>query len=106
MPDDFNRQPKAVSFATVEPLVKQIFDKHPFIPGVNHGKNNFIEMPNTPALMDFCGIYQDLALRVIPKQYPKPTGQLKQALNKNLDFFYGAAKTEHNCTQVFPYGRD
>ncbi|KIJ48734.1 hypothetical protein M422DRAFT_247596 [Sphaerobolus stellatus SS14] len=72
----------------VDPLTKAIFDKHPFTPGVNHGKNNFVLQPQTPALSDFCCIYKDIAI------------------NKNLGFLYDAIKVEHNCVQYFPYGRD
>ncbi|KIJ37979.1 hypothetical protein M422DRAFT_177141 [Sphaerobolus stellatus SS14] len=106
MPTDFHRQPAPVNFTLVNPLVNEIFNKHPFTPGVNHGKNNFVLMPNTPALSDFCGIYEDIVLRVIPGQYPNPNGHLKKVIKKNLDFFFDAVSAEHNCTQVFPYGRD
>ncbi|KIJ42091.1 hypothetical protein M422DRAFT_171551 [Sphaerobolus stellatus SS14] len=105
LPADFHRQPAPVSFEVIEPMVGEIFAKHPFTPGVNHGKNNYQLMPNTPALSDFCGIYKDIVLRVIPAQYPRPSSQLKDALNKNLGFLFGAVKQQHNCTQVFPYGR-
>ncbi|KIJ34100.1 hypothetical protein M422DRAFT_263899 [Sphaerobolus stellatus SS14] len=106
MPADFHRQPAPVNFTMVDPLTKAIFDKHPFTPGVNHGKNNFVLQPKTPALSDFCGIYEDIVLRVIPGQYPRPTGALREAINKNLGFLYTAVKTEHNCAQVFPFGKD
>lgn len=105
MPTGFNRQPAAVSFPVIMPLVQQIFDKHPFTPGVNNGVNNFTLMPNTPGLLDFCGIYEDIVLRVLKIQYPNPTGQLKEALNTNLNFFFSAV-VGHNCTQVFPFGTD
>ncbi|KIJ22802.1 hypothetical protein M422DRAFT_39919 [Sphaerobolus stellatus SS14] len=106
MPTGFFRQPAPVNFTIVDPLVSFLFNKHPFSPGVNHGKNNFVLQPQTPPLSDFCGIYEDIVLRVIPGQYPKPTGALKDAINKNLGFFFGAVSAEHNCTQVFPFGRD
>ncbi|KIJ46196.1 hypothetical protein M422DRAFT_165398 [Sphaerobolus stellatus SS14] len=105
MPADFHRQPAPVNFTIIDPLVSEIFNKHPFTPGVNKGKGNFVLMLETPSLSDFCGIYEDIVLRVIPGQYPKPTGALKQALNTNLDFFYGAVSAEHDCKQVFPYGK-
>ncbi|KIJ56396.1 hypothetical protein M422DRAFT_239617 [Sphaerobolus stellatus SS14] len=89
MPVDFHRQPAPC----------------PFTPGVNHGKNNYVLQPQIPALSDFCGIYRDIALRVVPAQYLNPTGDLKKALKKNLDFFFGSVKTQHNCTQVYPYGK-
>ncbi|KIJ48575.1 hypothetical protein M422DRAFT_28333 [Sphaerobolus stellatus SS14] len=76
----------------IEPMVGKIFAKHPFTLGVNHGKNNYKLMPNTPALSDFCGIYKDIVFRVIPAQYPRPSSQLKDALNKNLGFLFGAVK--------------
>ncbi|KIJ24362.1 hypothetical protein M422DRAFT_274889 [Sphaerobolus stellatus SS14] len=106
MPTDFHRQPAPVNFTMVDPLVSEIFNKHPFAPGVNHGKNNFVLQPQTPPLSNFWGIYEDIVMRVVPGQYPKPTGVLRDALNKNLGLFYGAVRAEHNCTQVFPYGRD
>ncbi|KIJ30060.1 hypothetical protein M422DRAFT_187611 [Sphaerobolus stellatus SS14] len=105
MPADFHRQPAPVSFEVIEPLTGKLFSDHPFVPGVNQGVNNYIEMPNTPAVSDFCGIYEDIALRVVPGQYPKPTGQLRDALMKNLGFLFGAVVFQHNCTQVFPYGK-
>ncbi|KIJ50375.1 hypothetical protein M422DRAFT_245641 [Sphaerobolus stellatus SS14] len=100
MPNDFFRQPAPVNFSIVESLANQIFTKHPFTPGVNYGVNNFVLLLNTPALSNFCGIHEDIALRVVPH----PTGDLKNALNKNLGFF-GAVSAEHSCTQVFPFGR-
>lgn len=103
MPTGFHRQPAPVSFPTVTTLIQRVFDKHPFTPGINHGVNNFTLMPETPALSDFCGIYEDIVLRVLKIQYPNPTGQLRDALNTNLEFFYSAVKG-HNCTQVFPFG--
>ncbi|KIJ42071.1 hypothetical protein M422DRAFT_171459 [Sphaerobolus stellatus SS14] len=106
MPTGFFRQPAPVNFTIVDPLVSFLFNKHPFSPGVNQGKNNFILQPQTPPLSDFCGIYEDIVLRVIPGQYPNPTGVLRDAINKNLGFFFGAVSAEHNCTQVFPFGRD
>ncbi|KIJ53184.1 hypothetical protein M422DRAFT_155503 [Sphaerobolus stellatus SS14] len=107
MPADFHRQPAPVNFSIVEPLVRAMFSKYPFVPGVNHGKNNYVQLPNTPALSDFCGIYEDIALRVVREQYPHPTGELRKALNKNLGFLFDAVVTEHSqCTRVYPYGRD
>ncbi|KIJ48622.1 hypothetical protein M422DRAFT_247470 [Sphaerobolus stellatus SS14] len=106
MPNNFHRQPKAVSFPVVQPLVKRMFDKYPFSPGVNYGRNNFVLMPGTPELSEFCGIYQDIVLRVIPGLYPHPKGELRKALNRNLDFLFEGVSAEHNCVQLFPYGRD
>lgn len=103
MPAGFHRQPAPVSFPTVTPLIQQVFDRHPFTPGVNDGANNFTSKPDTPDLFDFCGIYEDIVSRVLKIQYPNPTGQLRASLNTNLDFFYSAVKG-HNCTQVFPFG--
>lgn len=103
-PQNFFRQPAPVSFPTIEPLVQQLFNKHPFVPGMNNGTNNFIELPNTPALSDFCGIYEDIVLRVLKSQYPNPTGPLLEALNTNLNFFFSAVEG-HNCKQVFPFGQ-
>ncbi|GJJ14082.1 hypothetical protein Clacol_008339 [Clathrus columnatus] len=105
MPVGFHRQPAAVSFPGIMPLVQTIFNKHPFTPGVNNGVNNFTLMPQTPDLFDFCGIYEDIVLRVLKIQYPNPTGQLKDALNKNLGFLFSAVEGQ-NCTQVFPFGTD
>ncbi|KIJ42070.1 hypothetical protein M422DRAFT_780075 [Sphaerobolus stellatus SS14] len=87
LPADFYRQPAPITFEFIEPM------------------NNYKVMPKTPALSDFCGIYKDLVLRVIPAQYPKPNGQLKDALKKNLEFLFAAVKENHNCTQTFSYGR-
>ncbi|KIJ33881.1 hypothetical protein M422DRAFT_264174 [Sphaerobolus stellatus SS14] len=90
MPNDFYGQPAPVNFSTIEPLVKEIFNKHPFTPGVNKGTNNFVLMPNTPALGDFCGIYEDIVARIIPIQYPNPTDALRTAINTNQDFLFEA----------------
>lgn len=101
-PADFYRQPAPVDFLTINPLVTKLFDKYPFVPGVNHGVGNYTELPDTPTLSDFCGIYEDIVLRVLKSQYPNPTGVLLDALNTNLDFFYSAVKTQ-GCKQVFPF---
>ncbi|GJJ14072.1 hypothetical protein Clacol_008329 [Clathrus columnatus] len=103
-PNNFHRQPAPADFPTIEPLTQQIFNKHPFVPGVNNGTNNFIEMPNTPALSDFCGIYNDIVNRVLKIQYPNPTGPLLDALQTNLNFFFSAVES-HNCPQAFPFGQ-
>jgi len=59
MPADFHRQPSPINFTVIELLVGQNFYKYPFVPGVNHGKNNYKELPNTPALSDICGICEE-----------------------------------------------
>lgn len=105
-PADFYRQPAPVDFPTIDPLVKTIFDRHPFVPGENNGINNYTELPNTPTLFEFCKIYEDLVLRVLKIQYPNPTGMLLEALNTNLDFFYSAVKAnDPKCPQAFPFPR-
>ncbi|GJJ14071.1 hypothetical protein Clacol_008328 [Clathrus columnatus] len=103
-PDNFFRQPAPVSFPTIQPLTQQLFDKHPFVPGMNNGTNNFIELPDTPALSDFCGIYDDIVNRVLKTQYPNPSGPLLEALQTNLNFLFSAVEG-HNCTQAFPFGQ-
>ncbi|KIJ47013.1 hypothetical protein M422DRAFT_29002 [Sphaerobolus stellatus SS14] len=105
-PADFYRQPAPVTFDIIEPMVGTIFNRYPFTPGKNYGVNNYVLMPDTPALGDFCGIYTDIALRVIPAQYPSPSSDLRKALNTNLGFLFDAVKVHHACTQVFPYERD
>ncbi|KIJ57322.1 hypothetical protein M422DRAFT_238915 [Sphaerobolus stellatus SS14] len=86
---DFHRQPKAVDFSDIDPLVTQIFNKHPFTPGENYGRtDSFITAPQTPGLFDFCGIYKDFVMRVLKNLYPNPQGQLRMALSTNLVFFY------------------
>ncbi|KIJ48572.1 hypothetical protein M422DRAFT_247419 [Sphaerobolus stellatus SS14] len=107
IPADFHRQPAPVNFTIVEPLVRAMFSKYPLVPGVKHGKNSYVQLPKTSALSDFCGIYEDIALRVVKEQCPHSTGEFRSALNKNLGFFFDAVVTEHSrCTQVYPYGRD
>ncbi|KIJ48874.1 hypothetical protein M422DRAFT_247239 [Sphaerobolus stellatus SS14] len=106
MPDDFHRQPAPENFSIIEPLVREIFNKHSFIQGISHGKNIFVLLPNTPGLSEFCGKYEDIEVRVVPGQYPRPNGALKTVLNKSVDFLFDAFSDEHNCTQFFRYGWD
>ncbi|KIJ33760.1 hypothetical protein M422DRAFT_264213 [Sphaerobolus stellatus SS14] len=72
MPNDFYGQPALVNFSTVEPLVKEIFNKHPFTPGVNKGTNNFVLMSNAPALGDFAEYTKILLHALFPSNIPTP----------------------------------
>ncbi|KIJ42498.1 hypothetical protein M422DRAFT_254279 [Sphaerobolus stellatus SS14] len=59
--------------------------------------NNYKELPNTPALSNFCSICKDIVLHIVPALYPHPTNDLKKALNKNLNFFFSSIVIEYDC---------
>ena len=104
MPDNFHRAPEPRGFEGLDIVV----NAHPIMPGHNvGGVNTYTPDPNAPSFTNdpnLCGAYEDFILNTVLPLYPNPTGKLRKALNKNLDFFYqtlGGA-----CEQMFPYGKD
>ncbi|KIJ56417.1 hypothetical protein M422DRAFT_239636 [Sphaerobolus stellatus SS14] len=97
MPVDFHCQPAPVSFDLIEPLVDQIFAKCPFTPGVNTERKTMWRSHKPPPSW----IYRDIALRVMPAQYPNLTGDFKKALKKNLDFFFGSSAAHFDTLEVW-----
>ena len=106
MPDGFFRAngPKGTDGAS------QVAAAHPIAPGRNvGGVNNYVVDPTSADLSTGCLLYTNFVNQTVRSLYPNPTGALRKALNKNLDFFYspiiqfeGAA----SCPQVFPFGKD
>jgi hypothetical protein len=76
---------------------------HPMAPGVNNGTvNSYTPDTSSGDLSDICLVYTSFVNQKIKSLYPYPTGVLKEALNRNLNFLYEASL---NCSQVFPYGQ-
>ncbi|KDR72108.1 hypothetical protein GALMADRAFT_1344340 [Galerina marginata CBS 339.88] len=85
---------------------------HPIEPGSNvGGVNNYVVDPTSANFSTPCLLYENFVNKTIKGLYPNPTGDLRMALNKNLDFFFsgvnapGGQVGNSSCTQVFPYGK-
>jgi len=84
---------------------------HPIEPGTNvNGINTFTLDPNSADFSTFCLLYSNFVTETIVGLYPNPTGVLREALNINLNFLFGAisgnSTLNAGCTQVFPFGQD
>lgn len=102
MPDEFFR---ANGSKSIEGII-EVASAHPIRPGRNVGRlNSYTVDPTSPDLTTFCLQYETFVNKTIKGLYPNPSGMLRKALNKNLDFLFQGTKG-NNCTQVFPYGRD
>ncbi len=102
MPDGFFRAngPKSTEG------VIQVAMAHPMRPGGNVGRlNSYTLDPTSADLTTFCLQYETFVNKTIKGLYPDPSGILRKALNKNLDFLFLGTKGK-GCTQVFPYGQD
>jgi len=101
MPDGFFRRNGSYGMSEVGTDVVAIFGAHPVSPGGNEGINNFV--PSTsPLSLSFCAIYTEFVNVTVRALYPDPTGDLKTALNQNLDSFFGPLVGQ-GCTQIFPF---
>ncbi|KAJ3500794.1 heme-thiolate peroxidase [Agrocybe chaxingu] len=84
----------------------QIFLAHPIQPGGNAGEaNSYTLDPTSADFSTFCLLYENFVNITIKGLYPNPTGDLRKALNRNLDFFFQGIDGS-GCAQVFPYGQD
>ncbi len=103
MPSDFFRSNVSWTLGAIGNGVGAIFAAHPVPPGANNGTvNSYTVDPNSANLSDACKAYTDFVNIVVRGLYPDATGPLLQALNQNLDFFFGAISTS-GCTQVSPF---
>jgi len=80
--------------------INEVFSAHPIQPGKNEGVGNYVLDPTSADFSDFCLLYTNFVNVTVRSLYPNPTGDLRTALNSNLDFFFGPS----GCTQIFPFG--
>lgn len=66
--------------------------------------NTYTEDLTSADLTTFCKLYGDFLNITVKGLYPEPTGILKEALNRNLDYLYEYVNNP-KCPQVFPWGR-
>ena len=77
---------------------------HPIPPGGNNGTlNNYTPDPTSADFSSVCLLYTNFVNKTIKGLYPSPTGVLREALNRNLNFLYEFV--DSICPQVFPYGQ-
>ncbi|KAF8882912.1 hypothetical protein CPB84DRAFT_1965294 [Gymnopilus junonius] len=104
MPDDFFRANGTRSTEGFDDVVAA----HPIQPGRNVDRvNNYVLDPTSADFSDsgFCLLYTNFVNQTVRSLYPTPTGALRSALNKNLDFFFRGMDGS-GCTQIFPFGTD
>ncbi|EKM77181.1 hypothetical protein AGABI1DRAFT_122208 [Agaricus bisporus var. burnettii JB137-S8] len=100
MPDGFHRASKPMGIEGLE-----IANVHPISPGANvNGVNTYTPDPSSADFTTFCLLYVNFVNQTVCSLYPSPTGNLKKALTKNLEFLYYPFSDQ--CSQVFPYGND
>ncbi|KZV98543.1 aromatic peroxygenase precursor [Exidia glandulosa HHB12029] len=104
MPKDFHRRGTVSSASDSE--LDFVQAAHDYIPGFNNGSarvvNNFVADPNFMGTQTelVCALYEKFVNSTVAL-YPNPHGELRKALNQNLDNFYVAA--EAHCDQIKPY---
>ncbi|KAJ3568217.1 heme-thiolate peroxidase [Leucocoprinus birnbaumii] len=104
MPDGFHRAPAPIGGEGF----MQIGAAHPLKSGRNvKGVNSYKADPSQPKLGEFCKIYEDFVKNIVVTFYPKPTGDLKKALNINLGRLYDALTVVNGskCPRLFPFGK-
>ncbi|KXN81289.1 Aromatic peroxygenase [Leucoagaricus sp. SymC.cos] len=100
-PDGFFRAGQPTSADGIEVVAAA----HPIAPGANQGAvNTYTPDPNSADFSSFCKLYVNFVNQTIKSLYPDPTGVLRDALNRNLNFLYEFINTPA-CPQVFPYGQ-
>lgn len=100
-PDGFFRTGQPMGIEGVEAVIAA----HPVAPGANRGTvNSYTPDPNSADFSNICLLYVNFVNQTIRNLYPNPTGVLKDALNRNLDFLYEFFDTLA-CPQIFPYGQ-
>jgi hypothetical protein len=103
MPEDFFRANHSIGLNEIGVGITILFEAHPIQPGANQGVGNYVLNPASANLSEFCLLYTNFVNQTVRSLYPAPTGILRDALNANLDNFFGPAGTQ-GCTQFFPYG--
>ncbi|KJA24696.1 hypothetical protein HYPSUDRAFT_161601 [Hypholoma sublateritium FD-334 SS-4] len=100
MPNDFFRSNISWGLDLIGEGIGFIFTPHPIEPGTNNGTlNSYTLDPNSADFSDFCKLYTDFVNVTVRGLYPNATGPLLNALNQNLDFFFGPLG-DQGCTQV------
>ncbi|KAJ3516658.1 heme-thiolate peroxidase [Agrocybe chaxingu] len=103
MPDGFFRANGPKSNEGIDIVIQA----HPVRPGRNLGKvNSYTFDPTSADFSTLCSRYENFVNQTVKGLYPNPTGQLRKALNRNLDYLFQGVDSALGCTQVFPYGRD
>jgi hypothetical protein len=106
MPDGFFRANRSIDFKEVGARIITIFNAHPIQPGKNQGRvNNYVFDPTSASFTnDPCLLYDNFVNNTVRSLYPNPKGVLRDALNFNLNIFYGSLQ-DKNCPQLFPFGK-
>ena len=104
MPTGFFRANRSIGLNEIGNNIFTIFNFHPIEPGRNEGVNNYVLDPTSADFSDFCLLYTNFVNETVRSLYPEPTGVLLDALNENLNNFFGPLK-ESGCTQIFPFGK-
>ncbi len=100
MPDGFFRSP----VPRMSEGAATVLAAHPILPGKNMGAvNTYTPDPDSSDLTAPCKSYTNFINRTVKSLYPAPTGELKDALNRNLGYMYQFV--DPSCPQVFPYGQ-
>ncbi|KAE9403802.1 Cloroperoxidase, partial [Gymnopus androsaceus JB14] len=103
-PDNFFRRNGSYDFPELDPLVLEIFEAFPVLPGNNEGVGNYVVDPEDPGFINGDGLcyayYKQSNLTVA--LYPDPTDELRTAIAQNLGTFY-TALGDPTCEQVFPF---
>lgn len=99
-PPNFFRSNVSSGFAEIAAGIQQVFLKHPIAPGGNTGTvNSYTPNPNSADFTQFCKLYTDFVNITVRGLYPTATGDLLDALNTNLGFFFGPLESL-GCAQV------
>ena len=103
MPDGFFRANQPYGIKEIGAGIDAISAAHPVDPGNNEGIDNYVPDPNSPR-HEICSIYTAFVNDIVQGLYPDPKGVLLEAMKANLENLYSPLK-EHNCTQVYLYGK-
>jgi unspecific peroxygenase len=101
-PADFYRSNASFGLSEVGAGIDRVFTPHPIQPGANNGVGNYTLDPTSANFNQSCTLYTNFVNRTVRSLYPNPTGVLLNAVNANLDYFYGPMKS--GCKQIFLYG--
>ena len=105
MPDGFFCANRSIGFNEINDPIGNVFSTHPIKPGKNQGVNNYVFDPTSASFTnDPCLLYYNFVNQTVWSLYPNPTGALRDALNVNLNTFYGSLQAT-NCTQLYSFGQ-
>ncbi|KAF8805489.1 Cloroperoxidase [Phlegmacium glaucopus] len=104
MPTGFFRPNTSLGAQEIVAGFQGVFNAHPIQPGKNQGSvNNYVFDPTSATLSDGCLLYTNFVNQTVRSLYPNPTGALRDALNVNLNNFFGSIGG--GCKQIFPFGQ-